>query len=154
MKIIVDTREKPHAITGIIAYFEKNGIEYEKRKLDTGDYMTPDNPCVAVDRKQNLGEVANNLTSDNARFMREARRAAESDLRLVVLIEHGENVKTLTDVSGWQNGIRERHHEAITGRDLMERMQKLSRMYGVEWRFCDKENTGKEITKILYGQHI
>lgn len=111
MKIIVDTREKPHAITGIIAYFEKNGIEYEKRKLDTGDYMTPDNPCVAVDRKQNLGEVANNLTSDNARFMREARRAAENGLRLVVqnMARTLKRLQTfLSGVTALENGITKR----------------------------------------------
>ena len=90
MKIIVDTREKPRAITQILAYFEENGIEYEKRKLDTGDYMREDRPELTVDRKQNLGEVANNLTSDNGRFMREVRRASESGQKLIVLVEHGQ----------------------------------------------------------------
>lgn len=85
MKIIVDTREKPRAIAQILAYFERNGIEYEKRKLDTGDYMREDNPLLTVDRKQNLGEVANNLTNDNGRFMREVRRASESGQKLIVL---------------------------------------------------------------------
>lgn len=85
MKIIVDTREKPRAIAQIFAYFEQNGIEYEKRKLNTGDYMREDNPLLTVDRKQNLGEVANNLTNDNGRFMREVRRASESGQKLIVL---------------------------------------------------------------------
>lgn len=86
MKIIVDTREKPRAIAQILAYFEQNGIEYEKRKLNTGDYMREDNPLLTVDRKQNLGEVANNLTNDNGRFMREVRRASESGQKLIVLV--------------------------------------------------------------------
>lgn len=149
MKIIVDTREKPHAIVQILRTFEENGIDYVKQKLNVGDYYNPDNPAVVVDRKQNLGEVASNLTSDRARFAREAHRATESGLKLIVLIEHGENVKTLTDVPEWRNPIRARHHEAISGRDLMEQMLKMTRTHAVEWRFCDKSETGKEIIKIL-----
>lgn len=149
MKIIVDTREKPRAITQILAYFEENGIEYEKRKLDTGDYMREDRPELTVDRKQNLGEVANNLTSDNGRFMREVRRASESGQKLIVLVEHGKRIKSLTDVSEWRNPMRKKHAEIIEGRDLMDRMHRVSVMYGVEWWFCDKGRTGAEIVRAL-----
>lgn len=149
MKIIVDTREKPRAIAQILTYFEQNGIEYEKRKLNTGDYMREDKPLLTVDRKQNLGEVANNLTNDNGRFMREVRRASESGQKLIVLVEHGGRIKTLTDVHSWQNPIRAKHPEAIDGRALLERMHRVSVMYGVEWWFCDKSNTGAEIVRAL-----
>lgn len=148
-QIIVDTREKPRAIKQIITYFDSCGIEHIHKKLDVGDYMNPDNVNISVDRKQNLGEVANNLTNDNGRFMREVRRAHESGLKLVILIEHGGDIKQLTDVCRWHNPIRIMHGEAIEGRDLMDRMHRVSIMYGVEWRFCDKENTGEEIIKIL-----
>lgn len=111
--------------------------------------MNPDNVNISVDRKQNLGEVANNLTNDNGRFMREVRRAHESGLKLVILIEHGGDIKQLTDACSWHNPIRIMHGEAIEGRDLMDRMHRVSIMYGVEWRFCAKDKTGEEIVKIL-----
>ena len=37
--IIVDSREKPKAIGGILQYFGANGYEYEVSKLLFGDYM-------------------------------------------------------------------------------------------------------------------
>lgn len=148
-RIIVDTREKPRAIEGIVAYFDNAGIEHIHRKLDIGDYMNPDNSRLSVDRKQNLGEVANNLTNDNSRFMREVRRADESGVKLIILVEHGEQIKQLTDVCKWRNPIRVKHGNAIDGRDLMDRMHRVSLMYGVEWRFCTKDKTGEEIIKIL-----
>lgn len=148
-RIIVDTREKPRAIERIVAYFDNAGIEHIHRKLDIGDYMNPDNSRLSVDRKQNLGEVANNLTNDNSRFMREVRRADESGVKLIILVEHGEPIKQLTDVCKWRNPIRVKHGNAIDGRDLMDRMHRVSLMYGVEWRFCTKDKTGEEIIKIL-----
>lgn len=148
-QIIVDTREKPRAIKTIIKYFDSSGVEHIHKKLDVGDYMNPDNMNISVDRKQNLGEVANNLTNDNGRFMREVRRAHESGLKLIILVEHGEQIKRLTDVCGWRNPIRVKHGAAIEGRDLMDRMHRVSVMYGVEWRFCAKGKTGEEIIKIL-----
>ena len=151
-RIIVDTREKPRAIKQIITYFDNSGIEYIHKKLDVGDYMNPNNVNISVDRKQNLGEVANNLTSDNSRFMREVRRADESGVKLIILVEHGEPIIQLTDVCRWRNPIRAKHGAAIDGRDLMDRMHRVSLMYGVEWRFCAKDKTGEEIIKILDGE--
>ena len=37
--LLIDTREKPKAITGILNYFDRNGIEYDVSKLFFGDYM-------------------------------------------------------------------------------------------------------------------
>lgn len=151
-RIIVDTREKPRAIKQIITYFDNSGIEHIHKKLDIGDYMNPNNVNISVDRKQNLGEVANNLTSDNSRFMREVRRADENGVKLIILVEHGEQIIQLTDVCRWRNPIRAKHGAAIDGRDLMDRMHRVSLMYGVEWRFCTKDKTGEEIIKILDGE--
>lgn len=148
-QIIVDTREKPRAIKQIITYFDNSGIEHIHKKLDVGDYMNPNNVNISVDRKQNLGEVANNLTSDNGRFMREVRRADESGVKIIILVEHGDKIKQLTDVCEWHNPIRAKHGTVIDGRDLMDRMHRVSLMYGVEWRFCTKDKTGEEIIKIL-----
>ena len=46
--IIIDSREKK--FEHITAYFDKHGIPYEVRKLNTGDYYNTDNPSVVVDR--------------------------------------------------------------------------------------------------------
>lgn len=129
------------------------------RKMDTADYMIEGQPNIVVDRKQNLDEICANLTykgkkanenggkgipSNVARFRREVRRAYADGIKLVVLIEHGENVKSLADVAAW-GGSR----SGISGRKLVDEMDRLSAAYGVEWQFCGKSETAEKILKIL-----
>lgn len=155
--IICDSREQKNA--HILRYFEQHGIEYQVRKMDTADYMVEGQPNIIVDRKQNLDEICANLTykgkkanenggkgipSNVARFWREVRRAYEDKIKLVVLIEHGENIKNLADVAAW-GGSR----SGISGRKLVDEMDRLSAAYGVEWQFCDKSETATKILKIL-----
>lgn len=166
--IICDSREKKNK--HILAYFSRNKIPYKIEKIATADYMVDGKDKLVVDRKQNLEEVCSNLTyrgktaaenggkripSDVARFWREVRRAYEDKIKLVVLIEHGENIKSLADVAAW-SGSR----SGISGRKLVDEMDRLSAAYGVEWQFCRKSETAEEILKILnfkgenyYGQN-
>lgn len=155
--IICDSREQKNA--HILRYFERHGIPYTVRKMDTADYMIEGQPKLVVDRKQNLDEICANLTykgkkanenggkgipSNVARFWREVRRAYADGIRLVVLIEHGENVKCLADVAAW-DGSR----SGISGRKLLNEMDKLTMAYGVEWQFCRKSETAEKILEIL-----
>lgn len=146
LMIYVDTREKKNR--HVLDYFERHGVAYEMKCLETADYLDPDRPGVAVDRKQNLDELASNLcTRDSGRFWREARRAADSGLRLVVLCEHGGAVRSLDDVKGWRS-----RHSRITGTLLRAKMLRVSAAYGVEFRFCGKRSTGKAILEILHEE--
>ena len=80
--IIIDSREKK--FEHIKAYFDKHGIPYEVRKLNTGDYFNTDNPSVVVDRKANLQEVCSNLSagkSNRIRFTDECKRAFAEHIR-------------------------------------------------------------------------
>lgn len=149
MKIIVDTREKPQAITNILRYFETNGVEYEIKKLDTADYSNPENPVVLVDRKQSLYEVIGNLGNKKSRFYRECQRANKEWRQLVVLVEHGEGIKSLEDVAKWKNRNFSKKRLYMDGRELAERMHKVAVMYNVKWQFCNKSDTGKVILELL-----
>lgn len=155
--IICDSREQKNV--HILRYFERHGIEYRVQKMDTADYMIEGQPNIVIDRKQNLDEICANLTykgkkanenggkgipSNVARFWREVRRAYEDKIKLVVLIEHGENIKSLADVAAW-GGSR----SGISGRKLVDEMDRLSAAYGVEWQFCGKSETAAIILKIL-----
>lgn len=147
--IYVDTREKPHAITRIIAEFERRGLEIVHKKLDVGDYMLSPDARVTVDRKQNLGEVCGNLTWEHERFQRELRRATLAGVTVYVLVEHGGLIRSLADVAGWNNPRCKSSPKALNGEGLYKRMLTYAAKYGVRWRFCDKRQTGAEILRLL-----
>lgn len=144
MKIIVDSREKRWE--HIREYFDKNGIEYTVKKLDTADYMIEGKPNVAVDRKQSLAELSHNLLNakDHSRFWKEIRRAREQSIKLFIICEHGGKIKSNKDVAQWND-----KYSGVSGRALMNEIYRVSISYGVEFMFCSKRSTGKKIIEIL-----
>ena len=143
--IICDTREKKNE--HILDYFEMREIPYAVRKLDTGDYMDDTRPGLVIDRKRNLDELCGNLFSaDKSRFWREVRRAKESHIKLVFLIEHGGKIKTLPDVRQWRS-----RYSKVTGHRLYNEICRVHIAYGCEFLFCDKRKTGKRIIELLEG---
>ena len=141
--IICVTREK--ANQNILAYFDKLGIEYKVKKLDTGDYMDSEKMDITIDRKRNLGELLTNLCSkDDNRFWREVRRSKEQKIKMIVLCEHGGKIKSIRDVASWKS-----KYSKVTGRQLMEEIYKVHIAYGVEFLFCDKRSTGRRILELL-----
>lgn len=150
--ILVDSREKwtqPGSTDAHIkSYFEKHGSPYKVIALNVGDY-TYENHNIAVDRKQNLDEVARNLTnrSDSSRFWREVRRAYQQGIQLVVLVESGPSVLSIRDVSKWKS-----KYSQVTGRSVQTEMIRLEQAYRVRWAFCSKRSTAKRIVEILDGK--
>lgn len=144
MKIIVDTREKKHS--HILKHFALNDIEYEERKLDVADYQIEGKGNIAVDRKQNLDELARNLMNraDHSRFWKEVRRAKEQNIKMIILCEHGGKIKSIKDVAEWRS-----KYSPVTGRALMDEIYRVHIAYGVEFIFCDKRCTAKKILELL-----
>lgn len=176
MIIQVDSREKSRAIKKIEAEFDRQGIRHPISKLIVGDYMNYDNPRVIVDRKQNLTEVCSNLTQQHDRFRREALKAQELGIKLIILVEDGTKVKSLGDVEKWINPRRyqycrkygiptdggienniwlfEQHggqKQPTPGPRLAKMMHTMSEKYGIQWEFCCKNDTGKRIIELLTG---
>ena len=160
MIIQIDSREKARAIKQIVEEFDRQGIQHPVSKLMVGDYMNYDNPRLIVDRKQNLTELCCNVCQDHERFRRELVKAKELGIQLVILVEHGGQVKTLEDVILWDNPRRHKRirkngrwmmveTKATEGPTLYKILLTQTRKYGVRFEFCDKKNTGKEIIRIL-----
>lgn len=152
-RIIVDTREKPHAIQGILNYFDANGYEYEKKKLDYGDYMNPERPEIVIDRKQNIKELAYNCTTEHERLLREIKRAQDDGAHIVFLVEQnryidrGEwiRVDKLVDLYLWTSPYTQVRGEKVY-RILSDWIRKLP----ISVVFCDKRQTGRVITELLF----
>jgi len=147
--VIVDTREKPRAIVRILAEFDRQGVEFERRALNFADYFNPARPGIIIDRKQNLLEVAGNVVQGKKRFVREIERCNRAGCHLVVLVEHGGKIRTLEDVIRWKNPRLKESPLAVSGDRLFRIMKAMELYYGIEWQFCSKQNTGKRIIKIL-----
>lgn len=151
MTIQVDSREKPKAVKSILKHFDKEGITHFVSKLPVGDYISLDNARLAIDRKQNLNELANNVCQQHDRFKAELERANALGIKLIILCEHGQGVHTLDDVQGWTNPRLKSSPLAMSGPRLYKVLLTMSIRYGVDFLFCDKRNTGKRIIEILGG---
>ena len=141
--IICDTREKTNQ--NVLSYFERHNVDYQVKKVDTGDYVNTDMMGVVVERKKNLNELLTNLCSkDDNRFWREVRRSKEQKIKMIVLCEHGGKIKSIRDVASWKS-----KYSRVNGKQLMEEIYKVHIAYGVEFLFCDKRSTGKRILELL-----
>lgn len=144
MKLSVDSREKKNA--HILAWFDKHGIEYEVRKLDVGDYMI-DGGATSVDTKRSIDELSTNMLnrSDHARFWREVRRAKDTGIKLIILIESNKytDIPSLID---WKS-----KYSSVNGRSLIDAIYRAHISYGVEFIFCSKRATGRRIVELLQG---
>lgn len=103
----------------------------------------------SVDTKQDLEELNRNLMnkSDHSRFWKEVRKANENGIKLIILCEHGGQIKSIPDVAKWHS-----KYSLVTGRTLMEEIYRVHIAYGIDFVFCDKRNTGKRIIELLEGE--
>lgn len=151
MVIQVDSREKAHAITRILSEFSRQGIQYFVSKLPVGDYMSLDNAKLVIDRKQNLQELCGNVIQQRSRFVAELERAKRFGIKLIILCEHGGDIRSLTDVIQWVNPRLKESPLAVSGERLFKILSAIRKKYGVEFLFCRKQDTGKRIIEILNG---
>lgn len=152
--LLVDSREKPKAIENIIHEFQKAHVHYERTKLYIGDYMDYSNPLLIVDRKQSIAELAQNCTSDHARFKAELERAKAVGAELVILVEQNRyydrdkwiRVETIEDLMLWSSP-----HTTIRGEKVYRVLRAWMAKYPIRVEFCDKRQTGARILEIIYG---
>lgn len=149
MDIQIDSREKARAITKIISYFDANNIRHYSSKLFVGDYMSLDNPRLIIDRKQNLQELVGNVCQQHKRFTAELQRAQDTGIKIIILCEHGGNIKSLYDVNFWYNPRLKTSPLAVSGQRLFKILFTMSKTYNVDFVFCDKIKTGAKIIELL-----
>lgn len=166
MTIQVDTREHAKEWERIKGQFDTMGVQYFRSKMYVGDYQSLDNPRLVIDRKKDLQEICGNVCQQHERFKAELLRAKEQGIKLVILCEHGADIKSLEDVYFWQNprkyqirwktvnGKRVKDvisAKAVDGNQLYKSLCTIRDRYGVSFMFCTKEETGQKIIEILGG---
>lgn len=166
MNIQVDSREHKSEWERIKAQFDDLGVEYFRSKLYVGDYQSLDNPRLVIDRKKDLQELCGNVCQQHERFKAELVRAIQSGIKIVILCEHGEDIKTMEDVYFWQNPRKHKviwktvngkrvktvvSDKAVDGNQLYKSLCTIRDRYNVDFVFCTKEETGRKIVEILGG---
>ena len=167
MQVQVDTREHKSEWERIQKQFDALGAQYFRSKLYVGDDQSLDNPRLVIDRKKDLNELCGNVCSkQHERFTAELRRAIQQNIKIVILVEHGEDVKSLEDVYFWENPRKHeviwktvngkrvktvRSAKAIDGMQLYKSLCTIRDRYNVDFEFCTKEETGRRIVEILGG---
>lgn len=167
MQVQVDTREHAKEWERIKGQFDALGVQYFRSKMYVGDYQSLDNPRLVIDRKKDLQEICGNVCQQHERFKAELLRAKEQGIKLVILCEHGADIKSLEDVYFWQNprkyqirwktvnGKRVKDvisAKAVDGNQLYKSLCTMRDRYNVDFVFCQKEETGQKIIEILGGQ--
>lgn len=154
--IQVDTREKNKDIADGI----KNlGYRVNVTKICSGDYRNDMYAPVIVERKQNLQELANNLTNKMhyQRLIREIDRTPTRQ-KIVILITQNDyisgnqliHINNLDDIINWY-GYRPAIHN---GKNIINKMTELMKNYQpgkIQIKFCEQKNTviAREIVCIL-----
>jgi len=164
MQVQVDTREHAKEWERIKGQFDALGVQYFRSKMYVGDYQSLDNPRLVIDRKKDLQEICGNVCRQHERFKAELLRAKEQGIKLVILCEHGADIKSLEDVFFWQNprkyqirwktvnGKRVKDvisAKAVDGNQLYKSLCTIRDRYNVDFVFCQKEETGRKIIEIL-----
>lgn len=151
MQIQIDSREKSRAIKKIIEEFEQQNINYFVSKLYVGDYIDMENPLVFIDRKQSIAEIAQNATIGHARVKRELERLKKIGGKMYFLIEQdrigSKRIKSLDDIMLWTPKFG-----TINGMQVYKVLRAWLAKYDIEYVFCGKKNTGKEIIRLLGGE--
>lgn len=171
MIILEDTRQQAGKHDKKHEYFAQHGIKIERCKLYCGDYTLPTNQKVCIDTKKDIQELIGDICGkQHERFRRECMRAKESGIRLIVLVENSKEwvckskniyntpVRSIQDLFHWVNkrsfiwkNGKQAYPNATKGGTLAKACMTMEAKYGVEFRFCLPEESGKIIVDILTG---
>lgn len=169
MIILEDTRQQAGKHDEKHRYFYREGIKIERCKLYCGDYTLPTNQSVCIDTKKDIQELIGDICGkQHERFRRECIRAQESGIRLIVLVENKKEcvsqrkgiynnpVRSVDDLFRWVNkrafiwkNGKQAYPNATKGATLAKACITMQKKYGVEFRFCLPEESGKIIVDIL-----
>lgn len=175
------------------SYFENNEIEVLRAPLPVGDYIVADDKVsdvihrkakrnmevkkmdflgtytIAVDTKKDMQEIIGNICGkSHPRFRDECILAQNNGIKLYVLIENADVVKSVEDVFKWRNPRLERYNRIkymqscgkwlnasipitppTSGKTLAKSMLTMQLKYGVEFVFCRPEEAGEKVIELL-----
>ena len=121
-----------------------------RSKVVVGDYCAP--PPVAVDTKENMAEIAQNIGGgkrEHQRFINELKLAKDIGCRLYILVENEDGIRSVADVQRWRNPRTEYSPNCIQGPRLAKAMTTIEERYGCRFRFCTPQEAAAIIVDLL-----
>jgi len=169
MILLEDSRQKVGKHDIKHRWFEKNGIEIVRSKLVVGDYTLPTNQSICIDTKQNIAELASDVTQQHARFREECIRAQKLGIKLIILVEsryervsgniYNPAITKLEELYKWKNpqafiffNGKQKYPRARRGVEIMKACMTMRSRYGVEFLFTTPEKSAEKIVELLTGE--
>lgn len=171
MVFIHDTRDQPGKHKVLEQWMEREGHQLVRSKMYCGDIALLHDQSVCIDLKGGgMQEVYSNLVQSHDRFKRECVRAHQAGITLIILVEEP-GISSLEDVKTWKNPRYERWKRdnafilraQAAGKMLNRKVAKspvpsdrlagmmdaMSMRYLVQWAFCDPQEVGEVVYRIL-----
>lgn len=150
MIIIQDFREKRGHHNEIEEYCRENNILLHRMALEVGDYMLGEycnggyKPIgdISIDTKQDLAELASDLYKDKVAFNKKYKKCFKNGITLYVLVQ--QPISKLSEITTWES-----RHTKVSGRMLLDLIDRLRKSYGVKFAFCSRKNVAQTIVDIL-----
>jgi len=146
MKIIVDSRERKPFI-----FYNKFGdqIEYQIKKLDTGDYSIEGyEHLLCIERKESTTELAGNCISK--RFVRELERMQKYKYAYVIL------EFSFDDILGYPQNLKLppwiKRKIKVSGNFILTRMCQWSLDYDFQILACGNRQKAQDITLMILNK--
>lgn len=132
-------------------------VPYKRCTLDYGDYTyncrLPDGtwlyddsetlkPDVVIERKMDLGELAQCYTWDRIRFQKEFDKAMENHSKVYLLVEN----------ATWENLLNGKYRSRYRSEAYIASVTAWMARYGTCVIFCKAESSGRMIKEILYRE--
>ena len=153
MVLYEDTRQQIGKHDNIRRYCEAHGIEIIRQGLNVGDYQIAGKGDISVDTKYGVPELAMDCFQDHDRFRDECERAQRCGIQLIILTEEklpGGRLDNWRSPIGW-DGLPRHKFSPETLRKVLITMQDK---YGVKFRFCHPNSTGKQLIEYLTGRRL
>lgn len=176
-------------------YFDSRDIEVLRAPLPVGDYVIATDKVldvikrksarktevkkmdflgsydISVDTKKDMQEIVGNICGKaHARFRDECILAQNNGIKLYVLVENTDGIKSIEDVFKWQNPRLHRYNKIAymhnigkwlntalpkakptSGETLAKAMITMQKKYGVEFVFCHSKDAGAKVIELLGG---
>lgn len=132
----------------------KNKRENDIKKMDfVGTYDT------VVDTKKDIQELYSDLIQDHLRFNDELILAQNNGIKLYILVENKDGIKSLDDFIWWKNPrlfmwIKKgkKGKPPVDAERLQKTMLTMQEKYGCKFLFCQPSESAYTITKLLKGE--